>query len=342
MKDFPKSGKPALLSKELRPEIYPDFMQKKDKESYPSKKVLGRIFRAIDKSDYKNYQSTLTSETVYDTRMHVPDKELYIAEARELRHEYNQNLAALMNQFAVQTEAEICSGYIIKWLKKGKSKSRYEQHDYTMKAVKSFKILWRKKFEQEFLDEKKNIDLSKRHFIDAKAAAWYYVAYHPYERSRDMSVEGGFFSFPWSIYEYICDIAKRSKPRDLDIEALAPVPEDKIQDGRIKLLRQRNLDTFVLTVEDDTDEEEYSSEYEEYESDESSNAEVITDAGFSVPNRNFTDHSNHNNESNGNPQYNAAILNPIHQRPLEAHQSVVTADMTDVDLEEALLGSLKL
>jgi hypothetical protein len=323
-------------------------MQKKDKESYQSKKVLGEIFRAIDNSDYKNYQSNLTAETVYDIRMHVPDKDLYVAEARDLRHEYNRNLAALMNQFGVQTEAEICSGYIIKWLKKGKSKSRYEQHDYTMKAMKTFKLFWKKRFEQEFLDKNKSIDLSKRHWIDAKAAAWYYVAYHPVERNRDMSVEGGFFSFPWCIYEYICDIAKRSK-RDIDInvnpEAAAPIPEEKIQEGKVKLLKQRNQNTFEMVFaednSDDDDDDSDVSEYEEYESEESSDTEIITSKDFFPSSKNFAHRSN-NTESSGSTQYSSSILNPIHQRPLEAHQSVVTADMKDEDLEQALLGSLKL
>ncbi|KAI8077095.1 hypothetical protein BDF21DRAFT_312865, partial [Thamnidium elegans] len=132
--------------------------------------------------------------------------EAYIKEARERKTVYNRNLLALMNQFGVQTEAEICSGYIIKWLKKGKSKTRFEQHDYTMKAVQSFKKLWQKYFEKEFYDANKALDLTQRAKIDAKAAAWYYVTYHPAERRRDLSLEGGFLSFPWCIYEYICEI----------------------------------------------------------------------------------------------------------------------------------------
>ncbi|GAA5806843.1 hypothetical protein MFLAVUS_000191 [Mucor flavus] len=82
--------------------------------------------------------------------------EAYIKEACERKSVYNRNLSALMNQFGVQTKAEICSGYIIKWLKKGKSKTRFEQHDYTMKAVQSFEKLCKNKHKQ--LDE---LDLSQ-------------------------------------------------------------------------------------------------------------------------------------------------------------------------------------
>ncbi|GAA5806842.1 hypothetical protein MFLAVUS_000190 [Mucor flavus] len=64
--DFPKSGKAADITRDLVVQVFPDFMQKKDKESYESKKVLGRIFRAIDKSNYKDYKAHLTEEAVYD------------------------------------------------------------------------------------------------------------------------------------------------------------------------------------------------------------------------------------------------------------------------------------
>ncbi|KAI7865448.1 uncharacterized protein EV154DRAFT_396395, partial [Mucor mucedo] len=132
--------------------------------------------------------------------------ELYIKEARRLRYSYNRDLNSIMNKNGVGTEAEICSGYIIKWIKKGKSKTDFEQHAFTLDAVKAFKKVWRNKFIKEFYDSEKKVDMSQRHFIDAKAAAWYYVTYHPDERRRDSSVEGGFLSFPWCIYEYICDI----------------------------------------------------------------------------------------------------------------------------------------
>ncbi|KAI8880281.1 RdRP-domain-containing protein, partial [Backusella circina FSU 941] len=134
--DFPKSGEPARMTSDLIVQTYPDFMQKKDREMYQSQKVLGRIYRAIDKADYKNYKNTLMDETIYDTRMYVPGMEIYIKDARRQRFEYNRGLSAIMNHSGVQTEAEIISGYVIKWLKNGKGKSSYEQHDYTMKSVK--------------------------------------------------------------------------------------------------------------------------------------------------------------------------------------------------------------
>jgi hypothetical protein len=42
--NFAKSGFPVLLTEELRPQAYPDFMQTPEKESYRSQKVLGKGF----------------------------------------------------------------------------------------------------------------------------------------------------------------------------------------------------------------------------------------------------------------------------------------------------------
>ncbi|KAI8333219.1 RNA dependent RNA polymerase-domain-containing protein [Blakeslea trispora] len=271
--DFPKTGIPAKMDDELKVKRFPDFMDKKDKDTYKSQKVLGRIYRAIDKSDYKDYQSSMTALTEYDTRMRVANMDLFIADARELRQRYNRNLMALMNQYGVQTEAEICSGYIIKWLKKGKSKSNYEHHNYTMKAIKSFKSAWRAEFENEFLSPSKTVDPDKYHLLEAKAAAWYYVTYHPIEREKDMSLEGSFLSFPWVVYEYICAIAKKNGSQVDNFDALTPVAEQKIKAGSIELQRLRNKGPVVEFVEEDDDDDAEQAEFG-YDS-ESSEEEVI-------------------------------------------------------------------
>ncbi|KAI7904027.1 RNA dependent RNA polymerase-domain-containing protein [Cokeromyces recurvatus] len=339
--DFPKSGRPAKFTPDLRVHMFPDFMQKKDKPSYQSKKVLGRIFRAIDKSDYKNYKSTLVAETVYDTRLRLPEMEMYIAEARQFRLQYNRDLQALMNQFGVQTEAELCSGFIIKWANsRGRKKSDYEHHQYTMKAVKSLKATWKKRFEEEFYDSNKAIDITKRNLFEAKAAAWYYVAYHPNERSRDMSIEGGFFSFPWCIFEYLCEIAKRAKHKDLEIDEATPISEEKITEGNIKLMQLRSNSPVIMV--DNDEESEAEDEYEEEsESEESDDEEIIsynalTNSHYYTSNT-ASRSSNHNDTVRGNNPY--AIVNSANRRPLNSQQPVVSADASEAELVAALLGT---
>lgn len=336
--DFPKSGIPAKLTEDLIVKTFPDFMQKKDKESYPSKKVLGKIFRAIDKSNYKDYQDHLTQQAVFDTRMRVPDMELYINEARRLRYFYNRDLNSIMNKNGVATEAEICSGYVIKWIKKGKSKTDFEQHESTLEAVKSFKAIWKTKFLKEFYDAKKVVDMSQRHYIDAKAAAWYYVTYHPKERKSTSSVEGGFLSFPWCIYEYICAIAKRNTHlKNLDDPALSePFDPSVLDEAEEKLKDKRGEAHFIFDESDEEEEDKI-----EYETDDSSDEEATIYPGNSSHGHRLT-----------SPAANVAAAvrrggdnilvdtgSVINHRPLEAHQSVISADASAEDLAKALLGS---
>lgn len=312
-------------------------MQKKDRQSYQSKKVLGQIFRSIDKSSYKNYKSSLTSDSIFDIRLRVPKMELYIAEARELRTTYNQNLSAHMNQFGVQTEAEICSGYVIKWLKKGKSKNNYQQHEYTMKAIKSFKNVWKKRFEKEFRDKSDLIDPSKRPLIEAKAAAWYYVTYHPNERERDMSVEGGFFSFPWIVSNIICEIAKRStrKPDEIDIEASLPFSEEAIKEGSHELARMN--DSLILVDEDIDDDEVDDEDEDDDEDDYDDDIEDDEDEEVVIYNLNSRDKKTHPAQtSNSIKNQEKPNQSDIISRPLEPHQSVVSADATTDELLKAL------
>jgi hypothetical protein len=222
-------------------------MAKDDKPMYKSKKVLGRMYRQINKSDYDTYESRLVDQTVYDTRLRVHGMEKYIGKARLLRYKYNKDLSALMNQYGVKTEAEMISGYIVTWLKRSVKKSEYELLQQTAGAVNSMKAGWRDEFYREFKDV---ADAS--HEQDAKAAAWYYVTYHPFERARDLSVEGSFFSFPWVVDEILISLGKRFAHRESTAESLMAVDENLIK----KYLAHGSEGVFKMTVLDDDDDED--------------------------------------------------------------------------------------
>ncbi|KAG1444155.1 hypothetical protein G6F46_011323 [Rhizopus delemar] len=206
--DFVKTGRYAVMYQHLMVNSYPDFMQKKDRTSYSSKKILGQIFRLIDAQNYKNYVSCLIEEgSAYDSQFYIRGMVSYINKARELRDHYDVKLAALINHHGVKTETELLTGYVVKWEKKGKGKTVYKQDDNMLKSVRQLKNEWVDEFEREFIGKHKQIDLSKRNEIYAKAAAWYYVTYHPDERKK-YGLE--YFSFPWTIYKYLCHIKQNS------------------------------------------------------------------------------------------------------------------------------------
>ena len=137
-----------------------------------------------------------------------------------------------------------------------------------MKAIKSFKATWRAEFEKEFLGPSNTVDPDKLPLLEAKAGAWYYVTYHPHEREKDMSVEGGFLSFPWVVYEYICHIAKKNRSQMDNFDALTPIAEENIKAGKLELLRMRN-DVPIVEVVDEDEQEETE------DSSESSDEEIV-------------------------------------------------------------------
>ncbi|CAO3647238.1 unnamed protein product [Cunninghamella blakesleeana] len=256
--DFPKTGKPARMDDDLRQKEFPDFMCKEDKPMYKSKKVLGKMYRRIDKTDYDDYEQKLIDETVYDTRLYVIGMERYIKKARELRYEYNRDLSALMNQYGVKTEAEIISGFVVNWLNDGGKKRPYEHQKQTAAAVAHLKQFWLSKFENEFKDKTlnkipQNKEVAQRQM--EKAAAWYYVTYHPTERIRDMSIEGSFLSFPWVVENIIVDLANRNKNRESNFDFSKPIDENTI----LKYDMTEDDEYDMIEVIDDSEDEDNNS-----------------------------------------------------------------------------------
>jgi hypothetical protein len=267
---------------------FPDFMAKEDKPMYKSEKVLGKMYRRIDRADYDKYEEKLVEETVYDTRLRIPGMERYIAGARQSLEKYNLDMVALMNQFGVKTEAELISGFVISWLNGRNRKSEFEAQKQATAAASNMRRQWKQAFMREFKDaikadrkqwEEKNKDRGgkrggKRHRkskqpeadktiqdqMEAKAAAWYYVAYHPTERGRDLDIDGNYFSFPWVMHDLLVKIGKRKMGHPIkqsttttttEDEDMKPVDED--------IIRQYQVDDFP---DEDTKQESDGSDYD--------------------------------------------------------------------------------
>ncbi|KAI8141149.1 hypothetical protein BJV82DRAFT_499467, partial [Fennellomyces sp. T-0311] len=130
--------------------------------------------------------------------------EEFVYDARETRNRYNRDISALMNQFGVYTEAELVSGYVMEWKKRDTTrKSTFEQTTQVVRAVKQMQNTYRKHFANIGGPEER----ASKSTLEAKAAAWYYVTYHPHERSQMTSSESNMlFSFPWVVYDILCDI----------------------------------------------------------------------------------------------------------------------------------------
>ncbi|GBB90956.1 hypothetical protein RclHR1_18010002 [Rhizophagus clarus] len=74
--DFPKTGNSPEFPAELCVSKFPDFMEKTDKPSYESQKVLGTLYRSINISEEYTPQTNLNIEK-FDERLYVEGYEVF-------------------------------------------------------------------------------------------------------------------------------------------------------------------------------------------------------------------------------------------------------------------------
>ncbi|PKY19633.1 RdRP-domain-containing protein [Rhizophagus irregularis] len=208
--DFPKTGKPAILSSVLRANTFPDFMEKHDKPTYISEKVLGILYRSINEEAFNpSYQMVL------DDRLHVQGYKTYVEEARKIKRTYDADIKGLMNQYGVKTEFEVTSGYIVNTIINLERKKSRDINKSVMDAFISIRRHYRKLFEEEFYGKGTNIISPVAHNrMRAKAAAWYFVTYHPAELKGNPSER--MISFPWVAYDVLCDIVNETSESNVN------------------------------------------------------------------------------------------------------------------------------
>ncbi|XP_054809946.1 RNA-dependent RNA polymerase 1 [Prosopis cineraria] len=206
--DFPKTGVPAVIPRELSVKEYPDFMEKPDKPTYESANVIGKLFREV-KEVAPEAKSTpaFTREMArksYDSDMEVDGFMDYVDDAFYYKSNYDFKLGNLMDYYGIKTEAEILSGNIMRM---SKSFTKRRDAEAITMAVKSLRKEARTWFNSHGSAEDYEEDDLK-----AKASAWYYVTYHPsywgcYNEGLNRD---HFLSFAWCVYDKLVTI-KREK-----------------------------------------------------------------------------------------------------------------------------------
>jgi RNA-dependent RNA polymerase len=130
----------------------------------------------------------------YDQRLFHKDMAPFIPEARQLRDGYNFELQMILCEYSLFSELELVSGCI------------HKQSNLTNTALDT------KSIRQAYLDLRHRwrcIFESNTQDLLEKAAAWYYVTYHPTETKMRMKHEEAplFYSFAWIADDYLCDMA---------------------------------------------------------------------------------------------------------------------------------------
>ncbi|KAI3914603.1 hypothetical protein MKW92_017863 [Papaver armeniacum] len=211
--DFPKTGVPAEIPSHLRVKEYPDFMEKLDRPTYESKRVIGKLFRQVkDIAPHTSHIKSFTLEVarkLYDTDMEVDGFEDYLDDACFHKGEFDYKLASLMDYYGIKTEAEILGGSVMKLSKSFNMRRDAESISLAVRALKKEARTW---FDKNSIS---NSGSQEADDIYAKASAWYHVTYHPnyfgcyhQEKSREH-----FLSFPWCVYDKLIHIKKNNSMR---------------------------------------------------------------------------------------------------------------------------------
>lgn len=234
--DFAKTGLYATIYSEFHHYPFPDFMNENKLCSYVSKKPSGQIYHMSQQIICKQY---VTNYCAYDPRLYTDTMFEYIADARKTKAKYDHSLRLLLGQYSVQSEIEFISGHIMNWPKYLSVKDKPGFVKRIRTAYIRFKKDWKKKF--EVADED----------LEAKAAAWYYVTYHPSEYKSDVTYNSTmtrYMSFPWVVDNYISFIADSNSVRTHEERFLQPVPAEKINSAM-----KKNRDLFISKDEDDNE-----------------------------------------------------------------------------------------
>ena len=224
--DAPKTGNWPSTEDIRRIEKRPDFMMKSDKPSYPSEKVIGKLFRRCRK--FKD----ATSEK-YDQNLRL-DKSLlllgddsFVENAKEVYYWYRDRMESLMRLYGIETEAEIITGCFMK-LRNRLRKEKTEIAELVGEQLFAIRSYLRREFFREFGSDgqwlKGEVLISDE--MRLKASAWYRVAYtlaHDHGNGSDPSHEKRLLGFPWFINDVMLAIKTRkdrpSKPQALDVSA---------------------------------------------------------------------------------------------------------------------------
>ncbi|RVX71797.1 hypothetical protein B0A52_04196 [Exophiala mesophila] len=209
--DYPKTGVPARLPRALERNKWPHFMEKRG-IPYQSKKILGKLYDAVEKVNY-----TPELSDAFDPRiLKHPPQDAIVGFVKELKLQYDQSMQRVMTQHEIQTEFEVWSTFV---MSHSKAFGDFKFHEEIGNHSKTLK----EQYYDAFCTEAGSREFAK---LAPYAVAAYHVTHTEVKtaleawESEDAS-EGSdeeeeeveithppFISFPWILQEVLEKVAK--------------------------------------------------------------------------------------------------------------------------------------
>jgi RNA-dependent RNA polymerase len=134
--DYPKSGIPATMTKELRPKRWPHFMEKKyltKNQVYRSTNVLGKLYDQVKLVDFEpQYHNEFDSRILNAFKL----EDSMLCDASSLKVDYDTSIKRLMAKHDVQTEFEVWSIFVLSHNQETRDYQFAEEFGKTVEAIK--------------------------------------------------------------------------------------------------------------------------------------------------------------------------------------------------------------
>lgn len=179
-------------------------MERNPKVSYPSTKILGRLYRAcsgessgaseIQSFDRVGNSTKQIDDIIFDVEYNDPEVD---REAKSLLQNWNSQILRMMDTFGVSTEGELVSGVVHKFsVHHSRLRGRKDHHALLLRLNRQTREL-RSDYRDIFfstLAEQPGSDLSVSQI--EKACAWYKACKEQAESDREAGLVA-LHSFPW-------------------------------------------------------------------------------------------------------------------------------------------------
>ncbi|XP_029826663.2 probable RNA-dependent RNA polymerase 1 [Ixodes scapularis] len=251
--DFAKTGTTSHLTREEKPSVYPDFMEKAgSKDTYRSTRILGHLYRLhryLDSVLSTNFQSRL-AEDVNGVLFELPGWQCYQKTAEESLTLYSSQMERILCQYGIKSEGEVVAGLIT--TVSDYNRSTLDRNNVEVVVVKQYRALvesTRVNFFKEVDDACRvggvSTEVGRKVILLQMASAWYKVTYADTWKERNCR------SFPWAIVDVLLLVMKekalechslRRVPRNLLVSKL----DEELCEPSEKTAEDRALDVIFL------------------------------------------------------------------------------------------------
>lgn len=242
--DYPKTGVPAIMGRKLERDRWPHFMEKTSKRTYHSHKVLGKLYDAVQKVQFKPCY-----DFEFDARIlgsYDPPGDL-IERIRVVKTDYDNSLRRILSQHRIGTEFELWSTFVLHHSKASRDYKFHEEVGAMSKVLKDefhdalAEIAGGKSFENlapiavtAYKLTKIELDLAKVNAASLMPSA------------DDVETPMPFISFPWVLQDTLIKVAIRAdKPRK-NTATIVPEITQEIDSGQDNIVVRFNVKEKII------------------------------------------------------------------------------------------------